>query len=76
MSLLYVYGSTFMVVRYTYHPDVDMNTAKRIVFGSVITSSTNFGLETPYGDRNLGQHWPNLWHIAWQHQAITLTNID
>ena len=31
---------------------------------------------TPYGDRDLGQHWPREWLGAWRHQAITWTNID
>ena len=32
---------------------------------------TDCGLATPYGDRNLGQHWLRLWLVAWRHQAIT-----
>ena len=31
---------------------------------------------TPYGDRDLGQHWLRYWILAWQHQAITRTNVD
>ena len=31
---------------------------------------------TPCGDRDLGQHWLRLWLVAWQHQAITWTNVD
>ena len=31
---------------------------------------------TPYGDIDLGQHWLRLWLVAWQHQAITWTNVD
>ena len=31
---------------------------------------------TPYGDMGLGQHWLRLWLIAWQHKAITWTNVD
>ena len=37
---------------------------------------THCGLVTPYGDRDLGQHWLRKWLVAWQHQAITWTNID
>ena len=31
---------------------------------------------TPYGDRDLGQHWLRQWIVAWRHQAITWTNVD
>ena len=31
---------------------------------------------TPYGDRDLGQHWLRQWLVAWWHQAITWTNVD
>ena len=37
---------------------------------------TYCGLVTPYGNRILGQHWLRYWLVAWQHQAITWTNID
>ena len=37
---------------------------------------THWGLVTPYGDRDLGQHWLSLWLVAWRHQAITWTNVD
>ena len=37
---------------------------------------THWGLVTPCGDRDLGQHWLRLWPVAWRHQAITLTNVD
>ena len=33
-------------------------------------------LVTPYGDKDLGQHWPRQWFVAWRHQAITWTNVD
>ena len=31
---------------------------------------------TPYGGRDLGQHWFRQWLVAWRHQAITWTNVD
>ena len=37
---------------------------------------THCGLGTPYGVRNLGQHWLRYWLIVWQHRAITWTNVD
>ena len=37
---------------------------------------THFGLVTPYGDIDLGQHWLRQWHVVWRHQAITWANID
>ena len=37
---------------------------------------THWGLVTPYGDRDLGQHWLRKWLVAWRHQAITWTNVD
>ena len=37
---------------------------------------THWGIVTPYGDIELGQHWLRLWLDAWQHQAITWTNVD
>ena len=37
---------------------------------------TYCGLMTPYGDRDLGQHWLRQWLVAWRHQAITWTNVD
>ena len=37
---------------------------------------THYGLVTPYGDTDLGQHWLRLWLVAWRHQAITWTNVD
>ena len=39
-------------------------------------NSTYCGLVTPYGDRDMGQHWLRQWLVAWQHQAITWTNVD
>ena len=33
------------------------------------------GLEMPYGDTDLSQHWLWWWLGAWWHQAITWTNI-
>ena len=35
---------------------------------------THTGLVMPYGDINLGQHWPRQCLVAWWHQAITWTN--
>ena len=37
---------------------------------------THYGLETPYGDIGLGQHWLRQWLVAWWHQTITWTNVD
>ena len=37
---------------------------------------TRWGLVTPYGDIDLGHHWLRQWLVAWQHQAITWTNVD
>ena len=37
---------------------------------------THCGLVTPYGDRDLGQHWLRQWLVALRHQAITWTNVD
>ena len=37
---------------------------------------THCGLVTPYGGRDLGQHWFRQWFVAWRHQAITWTNVD
>ena len=39
-------------------------------------SLTHCGLATPYGDIDLGHHWPRQWLVAWRHQAITWTNVD
>ena len=39
-------------------------------------SLTHCGLVKPYGDINLCQHWLKQWLVAWQHQAITWTNVD
>ena len=33
----------------------------------------HWGLVTPYGGIDLGQHWLRLWLVAWQHQAIAWT---
>ena len=37
---------------------------------------THWGLVTPYGHVDLGQHWFRYWLVAWRHQAITWTNVD
>ena len=34
------------------------------------------GLVTPYGDVDMGQRWNGQWSVAWQHQAMTWTNVD
>ena len=31
---------------------------------------------TPFDDIDMGQHWIRWWLVAWQHQAITWTNVD
>ena len=41
-----------------------------------LTALTHCGLVKPYGNRDLGQHWLRQWLVAWQHQAITWTNVD
>ena len=35
-----------------------------------------YGPVMPYGIRDLRQHWFRQWLVAWQHQAITRTNVD
>ena len=35
-----------------------------------IGTSTHWGLVTPYGAMELGQHWFRQWLVAWRHQAI------
>ena len=42
----------------------------------ILIGWTHWGLVTPYGNRDLGQHWPRQWLVAWWHQAITWTNVD
>ena len=37
---------------------------------------THCGLVTPYGGRDLGQHWFRKWLVAWRHQAITWIKVD
>ena len=39
-------------------------------------SLTHCGIETPYGDIGLTQHWFRWWLAACRHQAINLTNVD
>ena len=34
------------------------------------------GLVTPYGVRDLDQHWFRLWLLVWWNQAIIWTNVD
>ena len=29
----------------------------------------------PHGDKDLGEHWLRLCHVAWRHQAITWANV-
>ena len=38
--------------------------------------STHCDLVTPYGNKDLRQHWLRQWLDAWRHQAITWTNAD
>ena len=46
-------------------------------FGDIYSISLiHCGLVTPYGEIDLGQHWLRQWLVAWQHQAITWTNVD
>ena len=44
--------------------------------GSSVSILTHWGLVTPFGDIDLGQHWLRQWLAAWWHQAITWTNAD
>ena len=37
---------------------------------------THWGLVTPIGDIDLGQHWLRQWLVALRHLAITWTNVD
>ena len=37
---------------------------------------THCGLVTPFGSRDLGQHWFRQWLVAWWHQAFTWTSVD
>ena len=41
-----------------------------------VKALTHWGLVTPFGDIDLGQHWLMQWLVAWRHQAITWTNVD
>ena len=38
--------------------------------------STHCSLVEPYGNKDMDQHWVNLWLVAWWLQAITWTNVD
>ena len=42
----------------------------------MIHSLTHWGLATPYGDKNISQHWSRLWPVARRHQAITWSIAD
>ena len=48
----------------------------RLMFAVSCSELTHCGLATPYGDKELSQHWPRKWLVAWRHQAITWTNVD
>ena len=41
-----------------------------------VNSLWHSGIVTPYGDRDLSQHWLKKWLVAWLHQAITRTYVD
>ena len=43
---------------------------------TIVTKPRPFGLVTPYGETELGQHWLKYWFVARRHQAITWTNVD
>ena len=43
---------------------------------TAVTKLTHCGLVTPYGNKDLDQHWLREWHVAWRLQAITWTNVD
>ena len=42
----------------------------------IYTQNPHWGLVTPYGGRDLGQHWFRLWLVDWRHEAITWINFD
>ena len=44
--------------------------------GILSSRLSHSGLVIPYGDPNLGHDWMRQWHVAWEYQAITWTNID
>ena len=53
-----------------------MFSAKWWPFCAGLNMLTHCGLVMLYGVGDLGQHWFRLWFGAWQHQAITRTNVD
>ena len=52
------------------------NNIRKLHFEKLKSYSTHCGLVTPYGDRDVGQHWLKQWLVAWRHKAITWTNAD
>ena len=40
------------------------------VFVSVVLLLNHYGLVTPYGVIDLGQHWLGQWLVAWRHQSM------
>ena len=45
-------------------------------WANVTAFLTHCGLVTKYGDKDLGQHWPRQWRVAWRRQVITWSNVD
>ena len=58
--------------------NLSMKSPKWQLFCTGFNELTHCGLVTPYGDRDLGQHWLRYYGrlVAWRHQAITWTNVD
>ena len=57
------------------HNQMKQNNIVSQSYGTYCTL-THCGLVTPYGDRDLGQHWLRQWLVAWRHQAITWIKVD
>ena len=56
-----------------WHKNIERHTAHTIVSWPNLKQ---WVIVTPYGVGDIGQHWFMEWLIAWQHQAITWTNVD
>ena len=62
--------STWVVLRWLLHTEISNEECRWF------SCLTHWDLVTPYGGRDLGQHWFRQWLVAWRHQAITWTNVD
>ena len=62
---IYIYGVTGIYQR-------KLGLRTRFLFNMCLN---HWGLVTPYGVRELGEHWFRWWRVAWRHQAITWTNV-